>query len=39
LIVLIVYLISRKEEEELIGEFGDEYAGYKAKVPMLIPRL
>ena len=39
LIVLIVYLISRKEEEELIKEFGDGYAGYKANVPMLIPRL
>jgi len=39
LIVLIIYLISRKEEEELIKEFGDEYASYKANVPMLIPRL
>lgn len=39
LTVLIVYAISRKEEEELIREFGDEYAGYRADVPMLIPRL
>lgn len=39
LIILIVYLISRKEEEELIKEFGDEYVDYKRKVPMLFPKL
>jgi protein-S-isoprenylcysteine O-methyltransferase Ste14 len=38
-IVALVYLISRKEEEELIREFGKEYEDYKKKVPMLIPRL
>ena len=35
----IIYLISRKEEEELIREFGKEYEDYKKRVPMLIPRL
>ncbi len=39
LVVLIVYVISRKEEEELIKEFGDEYEGYKRRVPMLFPGL
>ena len=39
LMVVLVYLISRKEEEELIREFGKEYEDYKKKVPMLIPRL
>ncbi len=39
LMVVIVYLISRKEEEELIREFGKEYESYKKKVPMLIPRI
>ena len=39
LIVILIYLISRKEEEELIREFGKEYEDYKEKVPMLIPRL
>ncbi len=39
LIVILIYLISRKEEEELIREFGKEYEDYKKKVPMLIPRL
>jgi protein-S-isoprenylcysteine O-methyltransferase Ste14 len=29
----------RKEETELIREFGSEYEGYKKKVPMLLPRL
>ena len=39
LMVVLIYLISRKEEEELIREFGKEYEDYKKKVPMLIPRL
>ena len=39
LMVVLVFLISRKEEEELIGEFGKEYEDYKEKVPMLTPRL
>ncbi len=39
LMVVLIYLISRKEEEELIKEFGKEYEDYKKKVPMLIPRL
>ena len=36
---VLVYVISRKEEEELIREFGKEYEDYKKKVPILIPRL
>ena len=36
LMVVLIYLISRKEEEELIREFGKEYEDYKKKVPMLI---
>lgn len=39
LMVTLVFLISKKEEEELIREFGKEYEDYKAKVPMLLPRL
>ena len=39
LIVLIVCLISRKEEKELIREFGEEYEDYRRRVPMLIPGL
>jgi protein-S-isoprenylcysteine O-methyltransferase Ste14 len=39
LMVLLIYLISRKEEEELVREFGKEYEDYKKRVPMLIPRL
>jgi protein-S-isoprenylcysteine O-methyltransferase Ste14 len=38
LIAALIYLISRKEEDELTKEFGEEYAGYKKKVPMLLPR-
>jgi protein-S-isoprenylcysteine O-methyltransferase Ste14 len=36
---ILVYLISRKEEKELIREFGKEYEEYKKRVPMLILRL
>ncbi len=39
LMIAIIYLISRKEEEELVKEFGQEYQDYKEKVPMLAPRL
>jgi protein-S-isoprenylcysteine O-methyltransferase Ste14 len=38
-LLVIIYLISRKEEEELIKEFGKEYEDYKKKVSMLIPLL
>ena len=38
LIVVLVYLISRKEEEELVREFGKEYEEYIKEVPMFIPR-
>ena len=38
ILVALVYLISRKEENELVKEFGKEYVDYKREVPMLIPR-
>jgi protein-S-isoprenylcysteine O-methyltransferase Ste14 len=38
LVIVLIYLISRKEEEELIREFGREYEDYKKRVPMLIPK-
>ena len=38
LIVVLVYLVSKKEEKELIREFVKEYKDYTKKVPMLIPR-
>jgi len=39
LMIVLIYLISRKEEEELIREFSGEYEDYKKKVPMLMPKL
>ena len=39
LIILLIYLMSWKEEKELMREFGKEYEDYKKAVPMLIPRL
>ena len=36
---MLVYLISRKEEEELIKELGKEYEDYGKEVPMFMPRL
>ncbi len=39
LIVLLNYLVSRKEEEELVREFGEKYEEYRGRVPMFIPRL
>ena len=37
MIVLLVFLISRKEERELAKEFGKEYQSYAGKVPMFLP--
>lgn len=39
LVILLNYLIARKEEEELAREFGEQYEEYQRRVPMLIPRL
>lgn len=36
--IMLIYLISWKEEKELIREFGKEYEDYKKKVPMMIPK-
>jgi protein-S-isoprenylcysteine O-methyltransferase Ste14 len=38
LVIAVVYIISWKEEKELIKEFGQEYEDYKSGVPMLIPK-
>ncbi len=38
-LIVCVYVISKKEEVELIREFGEEYAHYKENVPMLVPGL
>ena len=39
LVIALIYTISWKEENELTKEFGQEYADYKRKVPMLIPEV
>ncbi len=39
-VIFIVYiLLSRKEEKELINEFGEEYIVYAERVPFIIPNL
>jgi protein-S-isoprenylcysteine O-methyltransferase Ste14 len=37
LMAVLVYLISKKEEKELIKEFGKEYEDYRKKVSMFLP--
>ncbi|MFW9901557.1 MAG: methyltransferase family protein [Candidatus Thorarchaeota archaeon] len=39
IIMVLNFLISWKEEKELLNEFGNEYKEYKKKVPMFIPKL
>ncbi|MHA2388103.1 MAG: methyltransferase family protein [Candidatus Hodarchaeales archaeon] len=34
-----LYIIARKEEKELIREFGSSYEEYKTNVPMLFPKI
>jgi protein-S-isoprenylcysteine O-methyltransferase Ste14 len=38
ILIGLIYLISKKEEEDLTNEFGKEYKEYQKKVPMLIPK-
>ena len=38
LIVVAYYFLARKEEREMIRQFGDEYRQYMDQVPMFIPR-
>ncbi|MFW9821281.1 MAG: methyltransferase family protein, partial [Candidatus Thorarchaeota archaeon] len=38
-VVLIIFIISWKEEKELLREFGIEYESYKKIVPMLFPKM
>jgi protein-S-isoprenylcysteine O-methyltransferase Ste14 len=39
LMIALIFLMSRKEEEELIREFGKEYEDYRKSVPMIVPRI
>jgi len=38
MMVLLVFLISKKEEKELSKEFGKEFQDYAEEVPMFLPR-
>ncbi len=38
ILVLTYYRLARREERELEQKFGDEYAAYRARTPMLLPR-
>ena len=38
ILISLIYLISKKEEDELVKEFGKEYEDYQKKVPMLVPK-
>ncbi len=38
LLIVLIYLTCRKEEVELVRDFGDEYVQYQKSVPMLYPR-
>jgi protein-S-isoprenylcysteine O-methyltransferase Ste14 len=39
LMIIYIYLLARKEETELIKEFGDSYQEYMSRVPMFIPKI
>ena len=38
-LVFIYYRLSKREEEEMIRTFGDEYQKYRVRVPMFIPKI
>lgn len=37
-IVLVYWLLARREEKRVLQEFGDEYRAYQQRVPMFFPR-
>ncbi len=39
IIVLAYYLLARREERQVLEQFGDEYRAYQRRVPMFIPRI
>ncbi len=38
-LIFIYYRLSKREEEEMIKTFGDEYQQYRERVPMFIPKI
>ena len=38
-VLVLLYIVCRKEEAELVNEFGEDYAEYRERVPMLLPRI
>lgn len=38
-IVLAYYLLARREERQVLEQFGDAYRAYQRRVPMFIPRI
>ena len=38
-LVFIYYRLSKKEEDEMIKTFGDEYKQYMGRIPMFIPKI
>lgn len=38
MIVLAYYMLAKKEEKQVLAEFGDAYRAYQQRVPMFIPR-
>jgi len=38
-VIVVIYILSRKEEKEILKEFGQDYADYQKKVPMLFPKI
>jgi protein-S-isoprenylcysteine O-methyltransferase Ste14 len=39
LMIIYIFLLARKEETELIKEFGENYKKYMTQVPMFIPKI
>jgi protein-S-isoprenylcysteine O-methyltransferase Ste14 len=39
LLVIQYYRLAKKEEKEMLSQFGEEYKEYMEKVPMFFPRL
>jgi protein-S-isoprenylcysteine O-methyltransferase Ste14 len=38
-IIIYLIIISKKEEQELLREFGDDYREYMKKIPMFVPKI
>jgi len=39
ILIIVYYRLARKEEQDMVQEFGDQYVVYKKQTGMFLPKL